>query len=428
MQVHILYQEDNQTADYQSFISNFKVSIRSFKLDCDFKALGLDPTMALNIAPTDLIVFLTFEIEDPSYNLKLLANYAQGISRDNIFVVEVSSQTSDLYKNYKYYTFLDSQNREYWTTLLGLLYDLKAYIKNQERNRPAIYLASVPSNMAATRNSIKWELQQHGYRILPEANLSLVAHNGLTALVQQNIAKAILAIHFFSEQYDEPIPELRASIPELEYDITEDFGLKNPNFKSFVWLSVSSDEVNNINQKNLIQKIETISYTSNTQIIKGNTKEFNLVLHRYLDSIYQVPVEKQLPKVYCIFDGIDKTKFENALLQSTSQNTVFSYKLSGQVFGEHVNRQEHQDYLKQVKTCLLFLDQASQEWLYTNIQNIIKAMGIGRETKWENIHIVYPSSQDGKIEGLKDRYPHYYSLLKLIELENFDSGTFANLC
>ena len=425
MHVHILHQADNQTADYQDFIRNFKISIEGFNLDYDLVALDHNLTTGLSLGREDIMIFLAFEIDD-SHNLKLLSTYtARGVPRDNIFVVSVSDHVSDLYKNYKYYAFLDQEDRNYWITLLELLYDVKAYIKAQESNRPAIYLATAPAGMVVTRNSIKWELQQHGYRILPEVNLNLVASDRLIAFVHQHIANAIISIHFFNNQYNEPIPELRASIPELEYDVVEDFALKNSNFKYFVWLSMTSEEVANINQKNIIKKIESISLTTNSQIIKGNMHEFNVILHRYLDSIFQAPIEQQIPDVYCIFDGIDKTKFQDSFLQFTSPNSVFSFELVDQIFHDHISRAQHQAYLRDVKTCLIFIDQASERWLYTNLQDIIKSVGIGREAEWEDIYIVYPQAESHKVGGLQAKYPHYYNLFKPIELETFSSEVLA---
>ena len=102
--------------------------------------------------------------------------------------------------------------KEYWARLDDLANDIKDLIDILEKSGAAapgakgtVYLSETTTDLRDARDDIKRDLQRHGYTVLPDRSLPLVAQD-LTEFVREQLSRAQLAIHLIGSSFG-AVPE-----------------------------------------------------------------------------------------------------------------------------------------------------------------------------------------------------------------------------
>ena len=101
--------------------------------------------------------------------------------------------------------------RDFWMRLDDLAHDIcclvemleasgAAVIPKADKNQKAIFLAQTTFDLREQRETVKRDLQQHGYNVLPADALPQVESEVMEA-VRADLAQCQMSIHFFGKTY-----------------------------------------------------------------------------------------------------------------------------------------------------------------------------------------------------------------------------------
>jgi len=111
--------------------------------------------------------------------------------------------------------------QDFWVRLNDLAYDLAALLSQMESDDSAttskatVYLASTTSDQQPQHDALRRDLLRHGYRVLPEEQLPLLA-DGLTAAVTHLLGESDVSIHLVGSAYGIVPEDSEVSLPELQ--------------------------------------------------------------------------------------------------------------------------------------------------------------------------------------------------------------------
>ncbi len=313
--------------------------------------------------------------------------------------------------------------RGYWLKMVDLAYDIIHVIgaikgkgtlegKAQVEKEKTVYLASTGVDMVIQRDIIKRELLRHGYRVLPEHSLPKEVKL-LEQMVREDLAKCRLSIHLVGEDYGYKPKGSDLSIVDIQNRMAGDHTLevieKNNKsrdkelFSRLIWLSPDLKNVSE-RQKIFVEDLKgDAASLDEAEVLQITLQEFKSIIREELvtggrfktkteDHEYTVKEEENLIYLMC-----DKLDMENS-------KPLLSY-LEGKGFGvvspvyegDLVDiRYIHQENLRRCDASIIYYGQASEEWIRTKLQDLLKAPGFGRNKPFK-VKAVYV---DGKKEAL----------------------------
>jgi hypothetical protein len=131
------------------------------------------------------------------------------------------------------------KDQRYWSKLKDLAWDIKQLLEALRAPPPdtpkaTIYLAASTADLSAERDNIKRELQQHGYRVMPDRELPLTVPE-LEQAVRAYLQQAELSIHLIDAHYG-IVPEMeQRSVVRLQYALAAERS-RDPNFSQLIWM------------------------------------------------------------------------------------------------------------------------------------------------------------------------------------------------
>jgi hypothetical protein len=216
------------------------------------------------------------------------------------------------------------KDQRYWDKLEELAWDIKQLLEairgSQSAPTPSnghtevplglpkaiIYLAETTSDLSIDRDSIKRELRQHGYRVLPDRELPLKAP-ALEQAVREYLQQSKLSIHLIGAHYG-IIPEMersRSSV-RIQLDLAAE-RCGDPSFSRLIWMQMglkSDDE----RQQVLIDELQRSSQAG-SDLLQTKLEDLKTVIHaKFVPKPKPVTNghgERGLPRVYLICDKQD---------------------------------------------------------------------------------------------------------------------------
>lgn len=125
-------------------------------------------------------------------------------------------------------------HRDFWLRLDDLAHDICSLLESIEEAESgphavatgasasgtgdAVYLADTTSDLREDRESLRRDLQQHGYIVLPDRPLPYVAHEA-EAIIREDLARCRMSVHFIGKNYG-AVPEGgAASLVEIQHEL-----------------------------------------------------------------------------------------------------------------------------------------------------------------------------------------------------------------
>lgn len=288
--------------------------------------------------------------------------------------------------------------RLYWDKLDDLAHDIADLLTVLEREAygvpaPAadaplgmVYLAETSSDLKERRDSIKRELQAHGYTVLPEQSLPLVAAEAAAA-VREQLARCRLSIHIVGGNYG-IVPEgATASMVALQHELAIERAATG-DFCRLIWMPpglTSQDE----RQQQFIDEMQTDPRNdAGADLLKTSVEDFKSVLHLRLvppappepavePALAPVAGTAQPPKrIYLICDqrDLDTVRTLEDLLFDRHFDVILP------VFeGDEANlRRDHEENLTDCDAALVYYGAGSELWLRSKLRELQKIAGYGR--------------------------------------------------
>lgn len=311
--------------------------------------------------------------------------------------------------------FGSDAERSYWLKMVDMAYDtikiseaLKGKSADIQKSAiekiKTVYLASTGVDMVIQRDIIKRELLRHGYRVLPEQTLPKEI-NALTHMVREDLAKCRLSIHLTGEDYGYRPKGSELSIVDIQNRIASEHTREVVNrnkklvekdlFSRLIWLSPDLKNVSE-RQKIFIEDLKTDAASlDEAEVLQISLQEFKSIIREELvtggrfkqsDFSKSESLKEDENLIYLICDQLDMENVKP--LHSYLKDKGFG--VVAPVFeGDLVDiRYIHQENLRRCDASIIYFGKASEDWIKTKLQDLLKAPGFGR-TKPFKVKAVY---------------------------------------
>ena len=252
-----------------------------------------------------------------------------------------------------------------------------------------IFLSESSYDTRDLRDSLKRELQGHGYNILPYGQLSLVAPE-LKANVAEFMKESQLSIHLVGSSYG-IVPEgTEKSIVEIQNEIGAANSVAN-NMPRLIWMP-DNNEPSDDRQKKFIKELTggNKEAIAGADIVVGAIEDFKSIIHDKLKEMEAQhapaaakPVETAAEEitskmVYLICDMEDMEiirPLEDFLFDNGVEVVLPIFEGD-----ESQIREDHIENLKNCKGVIIFYGNGNELWLRTKMRDFMKINGYGRTT------------------------------------------------
>jgi len=294
----------------------------------------------------------------------------------------------------------------YWQKLDDLAHDISDLLgslstedkTSDQVEKKSIYLAETTSDVKESREIVKRELQQHGYKVLPDQVLPLVTPD-FKSMTQGLLRQSILSIHIIGSSYG-IVPEgTIKSIVELQNEIASELSQRE-NLQRLIWIppNVKTDDQRQSDFTNLLKT------DSNAQVgadlLLTSLEEVKLTILDKLKRKDEKKVDQNSftradapARIYIICDQPD---LENASLKLLGD---YLFQQGCEVIlpvfeGDETQvRVEHQENLKACTGVIICYGSGNELWLRSKLRDLIKVAGYGRTTSLQTkaVYLVEPS-------------------------------------
>jgi predicted CoA-binding protein len=281
----------------------------------------------------------------------------------------------------------------YWAALNDLAWDIKQALDNLKADAPrpgaqgpeaapaaakTVYLATATSDVSAERDLIRRELQQRGYRVLPDRELTLVASD-LREEVRAQLAGAALSVHLVGANYGViPEGEEERSCARLQHELAAERGAADPAFTRLVWMPPGLAP-SDARQRRFAEELQS-RLGAGAELLQTTVEDLKL---RVLEKLNPAPKpaagagDDEVKSVYVVCD--DQDTEEVAPLEQYLFDE--GYEVIPTLPSEDTQQlaQYHRESLVNCDAALVYYGRANQMWLRSKLWDLQKAQGWGRE-------------------------------------------------
>jgi hypothetical protein len=317
--------------------------------------------------------------------------------------------------------------RSYWRKLDDLAYDIHQLLESLKKSPEGtatqkaicVYLAETTFDLRDERDSVRRELQQRGYTVLPDGPLPSNAAD-FQNVVREYLKRSRLSIHLIGENYgDIPRTETR-SLVYLQNELAagQSFG---PDFSRLIWMPVDL-KATDVRQQQFIEYLQRNSAAQQgAELLQTNLEELKQVIQDKLTAKKEVapaPVTPgSSPHIYLICDREDVAAI--APLHKHLYDLGYEPILPSFEGSETELREEHKDNLLLCDACLIYYGASNEFWLRSKLRDLQKIAGYGR-TKPMSAKCIYIGPNE--TEHKRDFRTH-----DAVVIKNFDNFSPASL-
>ncbi|MGA8220759.1 MAG: DUF4062 domain-containing protein [Candidatus Acidiferrales bacterium] len=326
--------------------------------------------------------------------------------------------------------FGSEAQRDFWLRLDDLAHDICCMLEILEAPQTpdsrgdtpeieAIFLAEVTSDLREQRETLRRDLQQHGYTVLPTRALPLVVSE-LREAIREDMARCRLSIHLVGKSYGF-VPEASdRSILEIQNELAIARG-EQGGFSRLLWLP-SGLEVTDERQRKMIEQLRTDpGIQKGADLLETSVEDLRTVIHEHLKGSDSTPTERteagaRTPsQLYLVYDQRDANRvapWADYLFEQGFE--VLHPAFTGD---EAEIREYHDENLRTCDAALILYGGASECWLRRKLREFQKSAGYGR-TKPQPIvavSLVVPKTEE------KERFRTHEALV-IPQFDGFSPG------
>jgi len=246
--------------------------------------------------------------------------------------------------------------------------------------RATVYLAETTSDVREQRESLRRDLQQHGFRVLPEQPIPHEADEAMAA-VQDALAQSRLAIHLLGKHYG-LVPEgATQSLAELQYELATVRSTQG-RFSRLLWIPPNL-QVDDTRQRALLDRVRMDPRIgTHADLLETSFEELRTAAQDWLERdlapapVADAPDTGAAPQVYFVADQRDADRIVpwcDALFDQHLE--VIQPIFDGD---EAELRAFHEETLSSCDACLIFYGAGNELWLRRKLREIQKSPGYGR--------------------------------------------------
>lgn len=296
--------------------------------------------------------------------------------------------------------------REFWLKLDDLAHEICALLERIEMaeggppaapaERGAVFLADTTSDLREQRETIRRDLQQQGYTVLPASPLPYVASE-FRAAVRADLSKAQMSLHLLGRTYS-LVPEGGSeSIAEIQNELAKERASEG-GFSRLLWIPHGL-EVQDERQIRVLDRIRADpGMEEGSDLLETYLEDFRTLVQARLEAPStppppepepapagapaaataesEAPAGATVPMVYLVYDQRDAeaiTSWADALFERRVEilHPIFE--------GDETEvREYHEENLRACDGVMIFAGAASEVWLRRKMREVQKSAGYGR--------------------------------------------------
>jgi cellulose biosynthesis protein BcsQ len=280
-------------------------------------------------------------------------------------------------------------DRRFWERLDDLAYDIADLLKKQRRasegwpttdaplRRSGVYLAETTTDLDFQRDSIRRELQQRGYEVLPDGRLPREA-GAFREAVRAYLERCRLSVHLVGNSYG-LIPEGEdRSVVEIQNELAAERSM-DVSFSRVIWMPIGLHP-RDLSQREFIERLQMdAGAQQGADLLRAPLEQLKTVL---IDKLARVAGQAPPPtddgpiRIYLICERRDIDNVEPLV------DYLFDlgYEVILPVFegdGAEI-LQNHKENLLLCDAVLIYHGHGNLLWLQSKLTDLRKVMGWGR--------------------------------------------------
>jgi hypothetical protein len=249
-------------------------------------------------------------------------------------------------------------------------------------SKETIFLAEATVDVKEQRESLRRDLQQHGYTVLPAGGLPLVASEMIAAF-REDLARCQMSIHLIGKNYG-VIPEgSTESIPEIQNELAIN-RIDQGSFSRIIWIRPGL-QVEDVRQQRFIEGLRMDSRIQvGSDLLETSLEGLRTVIQDRLKQALEAAHKKGVlsssgespTQIYLVHDQRD------AGVTSPWADLLFNcgFEVIHPVFegDEREVREYHEENLRICDGALIFYGAANEPWVRRKLRELQKSAGYGR--------------------------------------------------
>jgi len=303
----------------------------------------------------------------------------------------------------------------YWEKLDDLAYDIKQLIEAMQApaegagggaDGPArtVYLAETTSDLAAQRDQVKRELQQHGHLVLPDRELPLDGP-ALREAVLECLSRSHFSVHLIGSRYG-IVPEgEEKSVAHIQAELA---AARGADFLRLVWMPVGLCSQEERQQRLIDAFLLGQQAQKGTEVLQTKLEDLKVVVHEAAARGPEPPEGEGRDaggglgvSLYLVCDRED--------LEAADELAAYLFEQGVDVIlpategDEAQTYEDHKANLMECDAVLIYYGRAGELWLRMKLRELQKVAGYGRAAPLlaKGIYVGAPRT-DAK-ERLRDR-------------------------
>ena len=305
----------------------------------------------------------------------------------------------------------------YWSKMLDMVLDI---VQSRMEDAPSIYLSQTVEDMASSRDIIRRELIEHGFRVVPDVDLTSYKKD-LKSYVQMNADQSRMVVDLIGNNYGEEEGEENLSISELQISYVseyleaiekDDTLSKQSHISRLIWIDPGFNPTDSRQAEFVVELKRKIEKLFRTEIIQNPLELFKtLIVKRLKDETSVDAVEDPddlvgKKGIYILHHNSDDkgaAELGSRLSEGGMKVSMLSYNQKQENL-----LQEHKKNLKYCEAAVIYFNLANRPWLQSRIMDLLKAPGLGRARPMELRHVLVAGD-----DGLDDfRIPPDFQLTR----------------
>ncbi len=269
--------------------------------------------------------------------------------------------------------------------LADLAYQMESFFgsisesKINDNQRPTVYLAETTKDQFHNRETLKREIEEYGFKVLPNHQLPQAAGE-FQETVKSYLEKSSVSIHIIGSDYGEiPKGEVHSTV-DIQNKMAADLA-KNSNttvkLSRFIWIAPNLQIANDL-QKSYIENLKhNGDELADVEIIQSPLEDFKSLIMKRLKMSAQVNQNPQKTeiKVYIIYEEADIESVKNIVTRLKSRGIDAVY---AEFTGKQTLFRQHRQYLLESEAVLIYNSNLNPTWLSSKITDCTKAPGYGK--------------------------------------------------
>src|SRR5262245_16929897 len=232
----------------------------------------------------------------------------------------------------------------------------------------AVYLAEPAKGLEAEYNSIKSELLQFNYRVLPDHQLPLDAEE-LTQTVRRHLQEAEIFVHLIGAKYGVRPDGDDRSVPHIQYDLAAELDAQ----RQIVWLPTNLTPENK-NQEDFVASIKNRSPNYWQTKLEDLKAAIQKKLQPPATNGWEEDDEGD-PVNVCLYCHEEDMNSIRQLYSHLRINEMFKVKLP---LNEAPSLQAHKQLLQASDAVLLYYGASDEEWFMNIWKQVRRYLSTGR--------------------------------------------------